>query len=159
MSERDSRSWNCSSSGLHRVRSSRWQLDCMAFDSTARLRLIALGASITRQPDIHSSSPASVSTAGNQCPSRSRAKRRGTRAFRTPHESLNERAYGKDVRVVTQPASAGFLKDVRVETRVEMPDRVYQACTEVVTCGDDRGGFSSTACSVFRTPGGLFMKC
>ena len=28
---------------------------------------------------------------------------------------------------MTQPASAGFLKDVRVETRVEMPDRVYQA--------------------------------
>ena len=49
------------------------------------------------------------------------------RAFRTPHESLNEHAYGKDVRIVTQPAAAGFLKDVRVETRVEMPDRVYQA--------------------------------
>lgn len=68
----------------------------------------------------------------------SAAARECLRAFRTPHESLNERAYGKDVRVVTQPASAGssigFLKDVRVETRVEMPDRVYQANPQYRYC-------------------------
>ena len=32
------------------------------------------------------------------------------------------------------------------------------SCTKVVTCGDDRGGSSSTASSVFRTPGGLVYE-